>query len=139
VTEVLSRVGALGRVGGFLGVDLGGYSVTSRDDGLVTISHDDSPLVTLGVVSGVFVASTDPDADFDALAAAPELDSGDAPARGALRAQISPKVFLDLLVDDLGLPESTRTLLEPLGRMLITARATSDAITARLFIPVAAG
>jgi hypothetical protein len=136
VSDVLSRIASIGRVGGFLGVDLGGYSVTSTDAGLVTILSDGNPVITLGVVDDVFVASTDQHADFDAIAAAPERDDGAPPARGALRAHIAPKVLLDLLVDDLGLPESTRSLLEPVGQALVTAHVLTDAITAQLFIPI---
>lgn len=136
VEEVLDRIAGIGRIGGFLGVDLGGYGVESDGDGLVTITREGNPLVTLGIRGEAFVASTDPDADFDAIADAAERDGGTPPARGALRARVSPKALVGLLEQRLGLPAAFGEFLQPLGQAIVTARAAGGNITLQAFLPV---
>ena len=137
MSDVLARVAGVGRIGGILGVDLGGYGVTSDASGMVTITKNDAPVITLGIRNGALVASTDPSADFDAIASAPERDGGAPPPRGALRIRVAPKVLLDALVDRVGLPATTRILLEPLRESIITGQVTGGDVTLRFFLPIA--
>jgi len=134
VADTIHKVAGIATIGSFFGADLGGFSVDSGDDGLVTIARDGEPLVTLGVKGDKFVASTDPNADFDALASGEPR--GDSPDRGALRALISPRVIGDLVIGRLHLPGIARLALEPLGQTVVTARATDTTITLSAFLPI---
>jgi hypothetical protein len=122
----LSRSGQLAGIAGALGIDpgTGGLAVRGTGEDRYEVQQDNTTVAVLAVRNGVFVASTDPDVDVDAVAGAAPTDRGgaDAPV-GALNVVLRPAALADLLVDRLGVPASARTVLSGLGLTTVTARA----------------
>ncbi len=140
--DTLSRLGRLGQLAGIAGAfglapDTGGLAVRSDGDDRYTVLQDDEPRAVLAVRDGIFVASTDPDTDVQAVVDAPPPDggSGETPV-GALQALVAPAALQDLLVDRLGLPSLARVALEPLGTATIGARAELGFLQVRADVPV---
>ena len=80
-----------------------------------------------GCATSLLVASTDPRADLDRIAAAPATSASRPPAAGALRAVV-PKAALDrLLTQRLHLPRAVTFLLDPVGPATITGRPAPTA------------
>jgi hypothetical protein len=126
--DALGRLARIGRLAGIagafgIGVDTNGIAIQDEGDDRYTVLKDDEPVAVIAARNGVFVASSDPLTDVDTVVDA--LDTPGAPARssGALRANLTPTVLADLLVDRLGVPAIARVALEPLGDATVTARS----------------
>jgi hypothetical protein len=140
--DTLSRLGRLGQVAGIagslgLGPDTGGLSIRGEDDNRYSILKDDTAIAVLGVRDGVFVASTDPATDVDAVVdATPTATGSSDPSVGALRAVLTPPALTDQLVDRFGLPDLARVALAPLGDATVTARSELGFLSVRADVAV---
>lgn len=144
VSAALGRLRRLGQLAGIanglagglgFGVDTGGFSVEQPTTDTYTLIKDGNPQAVLGVRDDLLLVSTDPNADLDAIAGA--LDDGETPpARGALRATLTPTLLADALVSRLGLPGGVRAVAQSLGEITATAHAELGSFTVRLEVPV---
>jgi hypothetical protein len=139
----LSRLGRLGQLAGIagslgVGPDTGGLAIRDEGEDRYTVLEDDTPLAVLAVRDGVFVASTDPGTDVQAVADAlppGAAGTGGTPV-GALQAIVTPTALTDLLVDRLGLPSIARVALDPLGTATVGARSELGFLQVRADVPV---
>ncbi|MCW2998364.1 MAG: hypothetical protein JWN65_1913 [Solirubrobacterales bacterium] len=127
--DALARLARIGRLAGIagsfgIGLDMNGIAIRDEGDDRYTVLKDDEPVAVIAVRNGIFVASSDPLTDVDAV-----VDALDAtgeptgPSSGAVIATLAPTVLADLLVDRFGLPDIGRVALDPLGDATATARA----------------
>ncbi|MCW3014309.1 MAG: hypothetical protein JWO02_1401 [Solirubrobacterales bacterium] len=128
--DALSRLGRIGRLAGIagsfgIGVDTNGLAIRDEGDDRYTVLKDENPVAVVAVRNGIFVASSDPLTDVDAVVDALDTVDGAAPSSssGALRATLTPSALSDVLVDRFGLPSVARVALESLGGATVTARA----------------
>ncbi len=135
--DALDRLGSIGRLGplaSLAGVDLGGIAIDERERGTYVVRQNGRLLVSLAVVEGALVASTDPGADLAAAARAPAARRP--PTAGALRATVDASLVKDILVRRLGLPAFARGVLAPLGGLIVTARGELGLFDAQFVLPV---
>jgi hypothetical protein len=139
VATTLERLRALARLAPLAklaGADLGGYGLTEQGDGRYVLTHDKQPQLVLGVRGRTLVASTDPRANLDVIAAAPATPPPDPPQAGAFRALVAKPVLNRLLTERLHLPRAATILLTPVGPATITGRAEPTATDLEVTVPV---
>ncbi len=139
VATTLKRLRALARLAPLAklaGADLGGYGLTEQGVGRYVLTHDKHPQLVIGVRGRTLVASTDPRANLDAIAAAPATPPPHPPQAGAFRARVAKPVLNRLLTERLHLPRAATLLLDPVGAATITGRAEPTATDLDVSVPV---
>lgn len=140
--DTLGRLGRVGSVAGIVGAlgvgsDVGGLAFRGVGEDRYEVLRNDATVAVLAVRDGVFVASTDPDVDVDAVANAAPTARGEADTPvGALSAMVDPAALAAVLVDRLGVPASARPALAGLGVTSLTARAELSFLMLRADVAV---